>query len=62
MDGKLRAMLPHGLFAQVELEGRPRLLRRRRVSTADPFCALAQAFKSSLAAVELSLQHFECVP
>ena len=41
MDGKLRAMLPHRLLAQVELERRPSLLRGRRVSTAYALCSLA---------------------
>ena len=62
MDGKLRAMFPHGLLAQVEFESRPRLLRGRRVGTAYSLCTLAQAFESSLTAVELPLQHFECIP
>lgn len=61
MDGKLRATLPHGLLTQVELERRPRFLCGRRVGTAYPFCALAQASESSLAAGELPLQHFKCV-
>jgi hypothetical protein len=61
MDGKLRAMLPHGLLAEIELERRPGLLRGSRVGTAYPFCALAQALEGSLAAIELPLQHSKCI-
>lgn len=54
-------MLTHGLLAEVEFERSPGLLRGCRVGIAYPFCALAQAFKGSLAAIELLLQHFKRV-
>lgn len=61
MDRKLRAMLPHGVLAKIELESRPSLLRRCGVGVAYSLCSLAQAFESSLTAIQLPLQHSQCI-